>query len=65
MEALAADPVLSRRTAVVYLTARSERLPARLTRLLLDFNAPVLSYPFDLEVFARTVAEAASRLPPR
>lgn len=65
LDALTADPALAKRTTCVYLTSRPESFSPVLMRILMDFNAPVLTYPLDMEVFLRAVEEAAAHLPPR
>lgn len=60
---LATDPELARLHTYVYLTTTPELMPAELVDLLHRLDVPILTKPFELEPFLRTVESAAEECP--
>jgi CheY-like chemotaxis protein len=62
VNAIAADPEVRDRIALVYITAANRMIPPALAARLNELGAPVIWKPFQLDVFLGAVARAAKRL---
>lgn len=62
LEAVESDPWLTKRHAIVLLTAAGKTLPLPLVQLLDRLGVRVVSKPFDLDVLMGAVLHAAARL---
>jgi CheY-like chemotaxis protein len=64
LEAVARDPVLADRHAIIFSTANSRTLPMPVVKLLSDLTASVVPKPFEVDALLDAVADACRRLRP-
>ena len=64
LDAVAADPRLTRQNAYILITANSHSIPASTLQLLDRLSVPVVPKPFDLDMLLDAVTEAVVKIHP-
>ena len=62
LEAVARDPALAGRHAIIFSTANGRALPMPVVKLLSDLSASVVPNPFEVDALLDAVADACRRL---